>query len=237
MNEPPRSAPGRPKHAKADSASLETLCVADQVCGGVYGVVDLSLGHFSADTPLLRQILSRASCNMTRRLAQAATGLLLRDEQTLLIAYAEQAGGSVDTALLPARRQRPVCLRGPSEGWERAYAPGAPPEQRGSLPCGLRSAPHAASKMKRAHLPAPRSASRASPHCRSRRRSPTSPWTETRDEARARRTSSECTRREHQAQHQEQQRSAAAAAAAGGAGGGGGPAGAAASGAVRLGGQ
>ena len=56
-------------------------------------------------------------------LAQAATGLLLRDDQTLLIAYAEQAGGSVDTALLPARRQRPVCLRGPSEGWERAYAP------------------------------------------------------------------------------------------------------------------
>ena len=79
-------------------------------------------------------------------LAQAATGLLLRDDQTLLIAYAEQAGGSVDTALLPARRQRPVCLRGPSEGWERAYAPGAPPEQRGSLPCGLRSAPMAPPK-------------------------------------------------------------------------------------------
>ena len=135
------------------------------------------------------------TCNMTMRLAQAATGLLLRDEQTLLIAYAEQAGGSVDTALLPARRQRPVCLRGPSEGWERAYAPGAPPEQRGSLPCGLRSAPHGATKMKRSRLPATPSASRASPHCRSR---PTSPWTETRGQ---------------QAQHQEQQRSGAGAAA------------------------
>ena len=48
------------KHAKADSASLETLCVADQVCGGVFGVVDIYLKHFSAETPLLRQILSRA---------------------------------------------------------------------------------------------------------------------------------------------------------------------------------
>ena len=43
------------KHAKADSASLETLCVADQVCGGVFGVVDMYPNSF--DAPLLRQTI------------------------------------------------------------------------------------------------------------------------------------------------------------------------------------
>ena len=45
------------KHAKADSASLETLCVADQVCVGVFGVVDMYSETFDP-APLLRQILS-----------------------------------------------------------------------------------------------------------------------------------------------------------------------------------